>query len=86
MNELAAIKPEYPRPQLVRDSYINLNGSWEFEIDNSLSEKEKGIYQRHLKDKILVPFSPESKLSGIEETDFINKVWYRKDFVANCNG
>lgn len=86
MNEKATIKPEYPRPQLVRDSYINLNGSWEFEIDNSLSEKEKGIYQRHLKDKILVPFSPESKLSGIEETDFINKVWYRKDFQANCNG
>lgn len=86
MSEKSEIKPEYPRPQLVRDSYINLNGSWEFEIDNSLSEKEKGIYKRHLKDKIIVPFCPESKLSGIEEKDYINKVWYRKDFEAICNG
>lgn len=86
MNEQSVIKPEYPRPQLVRESYINLNGIWEFEVDNSLSEKEKGIYQRHLKDKILVPFCPESKLSGIEEKDYLNKVWYRKDFVAKCDG
>ena len=60
------IKPEYPRPQLVRQSYINLNGCWEFEIDDSLSGKEKGIYKRHLKDRITVPFCPESELSGLE--------------------
>lgn len=86
MSKPSSVKPEYPRPQLVRDSYINLNGNWEFEFDNSLSEKEKGIYKRHLKDKIIVPFCPESKLSGIEEKDYINKVWYRKDFTANCGG
>ena len=48
MNEQIVIKPEYPRPQLVRGSYINLNGSWEFEIDNSLSEKEKGIFKKEI--------------------------------------
>ena len=86
MRERPQIKPEYPRPQLVRDSYINLNGIWEFEFDHSLSEKEKEIYKRHLKDEILVPFCPESKLSGIQEKDYIQKVWYRKDFQANLNG
>lgn len=80
------IKPEYPRPQLVRQSYINLNGEWEFEIDNSLSAKEKEIYKRHLTGKITVPFCPESKLSGVENKDYINKVWYRKDFDAKCDG
>lgn len=80
------IKPEYPRPQFERKSYINLNGEWEFEIDNSFSEKEKGICDRHLKDKIIVPFCPESKLSGIENKDYMNKVWYRKDFTAKCDG
>ena len=33
-------RPEYPRPQMVRQNWINLNGSWEFEIDQSVSGKE----------------------------------------------
>ena len=45
----------YPRPQMKRDSYINLNGEWEFSMDNE--EKEN----------ILVPFCPESLLSGVKE-------------------
>ena len=45
----------YPRPQMKRDSYINLNGEWEFSVDN----EKKGT--------ILVPFCPESLLSGINE-------------------
>ena len=50
----------YPRPQLRRDNYVNLNGQWDFAVT------EKGlpeVYDR----KILVPFCPESALSGIEE-------------------
>ena len=35
---------EYPRPQLVREQWINLNGEWDFEIDNSLSGKEKEFF------------------------------------------
>lgn len=51
----ARILPEYPRPQMVRGSYLNLNGTWEYELDGSSGT-------------ILVPFSPESKLSGVEKT------------------
>ena len=51
--------PEYPRPQLVRDSYLNLNGYWDFEIS-----KTPTIPQNY-SHKILVPFPMESKLSGV---------------------
>ena len=72
---------EYPRPQLVRDGWINLNGEWDFEIDNSKCGEEKEFFKREsLEQKILVPFCPESKLSGIANTDFMLCVWYRKDF------
>ena len=50
----------YPRPQFKRDSFICLNGEWDFRI--SLLDELPTSY----KDKILVPFPPESKLSGIE--------------------
>lgn len=71
---------EYPRPQLVRDEWINLNGEWGFEIDNSLSGKPKEFYNRKkLESKIIVPFCPESELSGIGNKDFMHCVWYRKD-------
>ena len=74
-------RSEYPRPQLVRENWLCLNGKWEFEIDNAKSGEEKEFYKRDsLKDEILVPFCPESKLSGIENKDFMNCVWYRREF------
>lgn len=54
-----AILQEYPRPQFVRDSYINLNGAWQYAITGS--EKSPAAYQG----EILVPFSPECPLSGV---------------------
>ena len=53
---------EYPRPNLVRDSYFNLNGEWECCISSS-AEVQPHEYNR----KILVPFSPETALSGVGE-------------------
>lgn len=77
---MSIVRPEYPRPQLVRENWVNLNGEWDFEIDNALSGKEKEFYQRtSLQNKIIVPFCPESRLSGIGHTDFMNCVWYRRD-------
>lgn len=74
-------RPEYPRPQMVREQWINLNGWWEFEIDHGNSGKEKKFYEREKLDgKILVPFCPESKLSGVEYKDFMAAVWYRREF------
>src|SRR6476661_2831964 len=72
-------RPEYPRPQFVRGDWLCLNGTWEFEIDQADSGLERGLLTRSLENKILVPFCPESTLSGIGHTDFINAVWYRRE-------
>lgn len=70
-------RPEYPRPQFVRQRWLCLNGEWQFEIDPGDSGLERGLVERELADRILVPFCPESMLSGISHTDFLNAVWYR---------
>lgn len=71
---------EYPRPQLVRDEWLCLNGEWEFEIDQSESGQARGLMTaEHLNGKITVPFCPESSLSGVGHTDFMRCVWYAKD-------
>ena len=70
-------RPEYPRPQLVREAWLNLNGEWEFEETPDLANPPIG---KRLSGRILVPFAPESKLSGIGKTDFMPAVWYRRAF------
>ena len=72
-------RPEYPRPQFVRQDWLNLNGQWQFEIDTADSGFERGLLDRELQSEITVPFCPESKLSGIENVDFLEAVWYRHD-------
>ena len=74
-------RPEYPRPQMVREAWMNLNGRWQFEIDQGCSGEARRFYQRtSLDDSIVVPFCPESKLSGVEHVDFMASVWYRRTF------
>jgi beta-galactosidase/beta-glucuronidase len=75
-------RPEHPKPQFLRDSWLNLNGQWNFAFDFDLSGIEKGWPNdpSGLDKKITVPFCPESKLSGIEYTDFIRAVWYHRTF------
>lgn len=70
---------EYPRPQFVRSDWLCLNGVWQFEIDQGDSGLERGLRDKNLSGKIVVPFCPESKLSGVENVDFLNAVWYRRD-------
>lgn len=53
---------EYPRPQLVRDSYLNLNGPWSYAITKSAQKPQQAD------GTIIVPFSPESELSGVGRT------------------
>ncbi|MEY3602735.1 MAG: hypothetical protein RL169_1979, partial [Armatimonadota bacterium] len=71
-------RPEYPRPQFVRADWLNLNGQWQFEIDAGDSGLERGLKDRDLTGEITVPFCPESTLSGVAHTDFMDAVWYRK--------
>lgn len=62
---------------------MNLNGEWEFEQDPGDSGLERKFYNRSaLREKIAVPFAPESKLSGVEDTDFMRTVWYRRTFAV----
>lgn len=73
-------RQEYPRPQFVRPSWLNLNGNWQFEIDNGCSGQARELYKEGvtLSDTITVPFCPESKLSGVEHKDFMYGVWYKR--------
>ncbi|WP_049579247.1 glycoside hydrolase family 2 protein [Streptomyces sp. SBT349] len=74
----AVPRPEYPRPQFARTDWLNLNGTWQFELDRGDSGLERGLLGRELTGEILVPFPPESELSGVGETDFLEAVWYRR--------
>lgn len=68
----SCILPEYPRPQLVRNSYINLNGYWDYAFTPDAS------FPNHFDGKILVPFSPESALSGVNRQLKPGEcLWYR---------
>lgn len=64
--------PEYPRPQMVRKEWTNLNGKWDFAVAQGDAEP---VFNR----KILVPFPVESQLSGIGEmVPSGSVVWYRR--------
>jgi len=72
-------RPEHPRPDFERPNWLNLNGTWQFEIDRSCSGIERGYQSgKDLTQRIVVPFPPESQLSGIRGLDFMNCVWYRR--------
>ncbi|MBI1257403.1 MAG: beta-galactosidase [Chloroflexi bacterium] len=75
---MAIPRSEYPRPQFVREDWLCLNGEWEFEIDQGDSGLDRGLAERPLNSKIIVPFCPESELSGINNRDYLEVVWYRK--------
>lgn len=71
---------EYPRPQFQRKDWLNLNGKWDFSIDNGNSgiDRELPLHPELFNLKITVPFCPEAPLSGIENKDFMESVFYHK--------
>jgi hypothetical protein len=77
----AVPRPEHPRPDFERESWLNLNGEWEFEIDDKGDGETRSLMAgKPLPQRIIVPFCPESKLSGIGHTGFMKDVWYRRTF------
>ncbi|MFC0675938.1 glycoside hydrolase family 2 protein [Brachybacterium hainanense] len=71
-------RPEHPRPQLHRPTWLNLNGTWQFELDPGDSGIDRGLLERDLDGEITVPFAPETAASGIGDRDFHEAVWYRR--------
>lgn len=69
--------PEYPRPQLRRESFVNLNGTWQYAITQS------GTPPQDYEGAILVPYSPEAPASGVRRT-LLPGQWlhYRRSFAA----
>ncbi|MBE6564213.1 MAG: beta-galactosidase [Ruminococcaceae bacterium] len=79
MSKQVLPRPEYPRPQFVRNEWLCLNGEWDFTVDNARSGEERALHKASSFDrKITVPFCPESRLSGLELTDFMSGVWYTR--------
>lgn len=80
-NLLAQSTEEHPCPQFRRALWYSLNGAWDFYID------APGLHQEPLEipwdRKIIVPFSPETKASGIDHPGFYSAVWYRRKFLLN---
>ena len=76
-------KKDYPRPQFVRDNWMNLNGTWDFGFDDgNRGEKEAWYKNFGGKKEIQVPFTYETSLSGIGQEEIHENVWYRRSFTA----
>jgi hypothetical protein len=74
-------RPEHPRPDAFRENWLTLNGEWQFEIDQSGNGEARGLTSgQEFGAKIIVPFCPESKLSGVEHYGLMKNVWYRRMF------
>lgn len=72
-------RPEHPFPQFMREDWLNLNGTWQFEIDRGMSGFDRRLFESGtLASQINVPFCPESDLSGIGDKDFMTCVWYKR--------
>lgn len=70
--------PEYPRPQMVRDQWMNLNGLWDYAITPQTQRSIPTSWDG----KILVPFPVESSLSGVMRMlEKNNYLWYRRTFT-----
>ena len=74
--------PEYPRPQMTRDQWQNLNGLWDYAITPSTTDSRPAAWEG----QILVPFAIESALSGVKKAVQPDQtLWYRRTFPASGN-
>ncbi|GFP76980.1 glycoside hydrolase family 2 protein [Clostridium fungisolvens] len=75
------VRNEHPRPNFERKTWLNLNGDWDFEYDdNDLGLKSKWYQNNSFSKKIVVPYVFQSELSGINEQEVHDIVWYSREF------
>ena len=76
-------RAEYPRPQFEREHWQNLNGEWTYELDPVQTGHERGMMNSVGFDgRIIVPFAPESELSGVGHKEFIPSIWYQREITV----
>jgi beta-galactosidase/beta-glucuronidase len=77
-----ALREAHPRPQFTREQWIDLNGPWGFAYDDTnIGLSQEWMHKRDVFDKtIIVPYPPESRASGIGDTNPHAVVWYRRTF------
>lgn len=73
-----SVLPEYPRPQMVREKWMNLNGLWQYTLPKDADEAKAAPIGKELPDQILVPFPLESALSGVMKRS--ERISYRRMF------
>lgn len=77
-------KKDYPRPQFVRDNWENLNGVWDFYFDDKNIGEDEGWFEQFPAGlKINVPFTYETKLSGIQDETRHDYIWYHRGIVVD---
>jgi beta-galactosidase/beta-glucuronidase len=78
------LRSKYPQPQFKVSDWRTLNGKWDFVLDLGESGEARKLYKKFstYNKKILVPFPPESKLSGIGHKDFMPSIWYHRKFTV----
>lgn len=75
------MRNEYPRPQLKRGQWLNLNGKWDFKFDDSnIGMKEKWYKNKKFDNTINVPFAYQSELSNVKDKEEHNTLWYKREF------
>lgn len=81
MNHAKCYKKGYPRPRFVRESFISLNGEWDFAFDDdNVGERERYFLSPAFGKKITVPFAYQTAASGIGDESRHDYLWYAKKF------
>ena len=80
-------RAEHPNPQFEREHWLCLNGTWEFCKDSGNSGADRKYFEpgADYPSEITVPFCPQSRLSGIGDTDFLSSVWYRRKVTVTAD-
>lgn len=75
---------DYPRPQFVRNNWENLNGAWDFAFDDAHCGEQESWYKDFKGNMtIQVPFTYETKMSGIQDETRHDQIWYRRSFQVD---